>query len=386
MRRLAPLEFAILRALAHAFGPQPGASTLGIIVLASGGLDSQCLLSALARIARSLHWTERTGLPPLVVRALHCDHMTRPGRGTGTNAADFAAVSRSCLDAGVELEFVRPDAPLDAEGNFQAAARHWRYACAEAARVRFSSALCGSPVLIATGHHARDVVEGVLLHLVRGAGPEGLAGLTIHDAKRGLVRPMATMPHAQLRSYAQARDLAWSEDPSNAEAGYMRNVVRHDLLPVLEKLNPSYEAAFARATASLRSLLASNAKHASAPASLSGSDHHASSQSGLVFASVSTSATEDASELAARSRAALLGLQGAGAELARAMSAAHWLNLAHHIAQVEASGPGTPPARVPLPGGAIAWCFPGGVAFVGPPAKGAAKTRSHATSGDPSGG
>jgi tRNA(Ile)-lysidine synthase len=107
---------------------------------------------------------------------------------------------------------------------------------------------------IATAHHARDQAETVLLALLRGTGPDGLAGM---PATRDLtpdvrlVRPLLDVEPAALAAYCAGRRLPYAVDPSNADLGFRRNALRAALVPLREAF-PHLDAAVARCAAILR--------------------------------------------------------------------------------------------------------------------------------------
>jgi tRNA(Ile)-lysidine synthetase-like protein len=101
---------------------------------------------------------------------------------------------------------------------------------------------------LTTGHTLDDQAETVLLQLLRGAGPDGLAGMAVRTGR--LLRPLLGVRRAETRACCAAAGLAWREDPTNADHGPLRNRVRSRLLPLLEELRPGATQALAR-TASL---------------------------------------------------------------------------------------------------------------------------------------
>ncbi|MEO5701054.1 MAG: tRNA lysidine(34) synthetase TilS, partial [Casimicrobiaceae bacterium] len=103
---------------------------------------------------------------------------------------------------------------------------------------------------IALGHHADDQAETVLLQLLRGAGPQGLAGMGAVRRQVGapdLVRPLLTLPAAVLDAYATTHALAWIEDESNADLRLRRNALRHAVVPTLRAVFPGYPDTLVRA-------------------------------------------------------------------------------------------------------------------------------------------
>lgn len=90
---------------------------------------------------------------------------------------------------------------------------------------------------IATAHHQDDVLETILLNLVRGTGLTGLKGIPIRQGR--IIRPLWFTDRAAIQEYALGHDLVWREDSSNASDKYDRNRLRHQVIPVLKDLNPN---------------------------------------------------------------------------------------------------------------------------------------------------
>ncbi|MCT4602174.1 MAG: tRNA lysidine(34) synthetase TilS [Marinifilum sp.] len=90
---------------------------------------------------------------------------------------------------------------------------------------------------IAVGHHADDVAETVLINLVRGTGIHGLTGI---KSKLGrVIRPLLPFTRKELEEYAESEELNYREDSTNKETDFVRNKIRHQIIPILEKINPS---------------------------------------------------------------------------------------------------------------------------------------------------
>ena len=189
---------------------------LGVAV--SGGADSVALLHLLLPECRA------RGIAPTV---LHLNHGLRAeadeeARFVEALAADAGVpfVSRRVALAerpadGRSLEMAARDARLD----------FFRHAYEE----------CALDAL-ATGHHADDVAETLLMRLARGAGAAGLAGLRPHTHLDGcrMIRPLLAISGAALRAWLRERGLTWCEDASNRDPAIPRNAVRHVVLPHLE--------------------------------------------------------------------------------------------------------------------------------------------------------
>jgi tRNA(Ile)-lysidine synthase len=108
---------------------------------------------------------------------------------------------------------------------------------------------------IALAHHADDQVETFLLRLARGAGPEGLGGMPFVQSLQGLriIRPMLELHRSEVVQWLEENEWAWREDASNQNEQYLRNRVRHAILPLLEnELNPNIRHAILRTMDILR--------------------------------------------------------------------------------------------------------------------------------------
>ena len=204
-----------------------------VLCALSGGADSMYLL------CRLLEGMERGGY---TVRAAHYNHRLRP---TAQRDEDF--VRDWCGEHGVPLTVGRGDVAAFAkeEGlSVEEAARTLRYAFLEQ---RLEGEGC---TLIATGHHAGDNAETVLMNLVRGCGLNGLTG--IPERRGAIVRPMLEAERAEIEAYLTEHNIPHVEDETNADLTYTRNRVRRQLLPLLEELNPRAVAHIAAAARRLR--------------------------------------------------------------------------------------------------------------------------------------
>lgn len=95
---------------------------------------------------------------------------------------------------------------------------------------------------ILTAHHADDNIETFLIHLIRGSGLDGFTG--IPSQNDSVVRPLLAFSREEISNYASANAIQWREDSSNASDKYLRNKIRHDLVPLLKKLNPNFLTSF----------------------------------------------------------------------------------------------------------------------------------------------
>jgi tRNA(Ile)-lysidine synthase len=191
----------------------------------SGGLDSTSLLLALAelRVTRTLD-----------LRAVHAHHGVHPD---AAGWAQHCAVVCEGLD--VPLTCVGPPGNALAPGSPEARLRHWRYA-------EFQSLLEPGDVLC-TAHHREDQAETVLLALLRGSGPGGVAAMPEQRSLGSgrLVRPLLDWPRAALLTFVRHRDIPWIEDPANAGTDPDRNYLRHEIMPRLRERWLAADASFA---------------------------------------------------------------------------------------------------------------------------------------------
>jgi tRNA(Ile)-lysidine synthase len=214
------------KSLAQAIGKLPQDARL--IAAVSGGPDSTALLIGLVEDHRD-------------VIAAHYDHALRPD-----SDRDADHVAELCRRLGVDLVTGRRSRPLP-RGSVQAAARALRYEFLE-------GALRGSGRdLVALGHTADDVVEGAVMHLLRGSALAGLRGM---PARRGpFVRPMLGVWRSELAAFLEVRGVQSLEDPANRDsARFARARVRHELLPRLERDSPGLKRRLWGAAASAAGL------------------------------------------------------------------------------------------------------------------------------------
>jgi tRNA(Ile)-lysidine synthetase-like protein len=95
---------------------------------------------------------------------------------------------------------------------------------------------------ILTAHHADDNIETFLINLSRGTGLEGLVGIPAQNDK--IIRPLLLFSREEIANYAHENNIQWREDSSNASDKYLRNKIRHDLVPLLKELNPHFISSF----------------------------------------------------------------------------------------------------------------------------------------------
>lgn len=103
---------------------------------------------------------------------------------------------------------------------------------------------------IATAHHADDNLETFLINLTRGSGLESFTG--IPAINKNVIRPILPFSREEIEDFAKDKDLKWCEDESNASTKYVRNKIRHQVIPVLKEINPSLLDSFQKTTSNLQ--------------------------------------------------------------------------------------------------------------------------------------
>ncbi len=194
----------------------------------SGGLDSRVLLDLLLSLR-----AQQADFP-----ALHIVHIHH---GLQAEADTWAQQCKAlCESLCLPCEIHRVQLNVDGAG-IEAAARQARY------RV-FEQLLDAGEVLL-QAHHLDDQCETLMLRLLRGAGPEGLAAMPRRRrlGRGQLLRPLLDVPRGRLLAYAQRRALSWQEDPSNADPRFDRNYLRAEVMPRLGERWPAYRHSLARA-------------------------------------------------------------------------------------------------------------------------------------------
>ena len=202
-----------------------------VTVALSGGADSTALLTVLLALRGTLQ---------LRLRAAHFHHGLR-GAEADRDAAFAEALCRRC---GVPFALGRGDAASYARASGESpeeAARTLRY------RFLTEQAQGGR---LATAHNADDNLETVLLHLLRGSGTRGLAGI---PPKRGeIVRPLLCCTRAEILDYLAQKGERFVEDSTNQTDSFPRNRLRHGVVPLLRELEPNAAQAALRSTELLR--------------------------------------------------------------------------------------------------------------------------------------
>jgi tRNA(Ile)-lysidine synthase len=194
-----------------------------ILVAVSGGMDSVTLLHLLKNLG-------------FTIAAAHVNFQLR---GDESNS-DEAFVKELAAHYGIPFYSKCFDTKsfADKEGiSTQMAARNLRYKWFE------QQATQHQWDFIATAHHLDDQIETFFINLLRGTGISGLKGI---PAKSGLIiRPLLPFYRIEIEEYVKTRRLDYREDSSNSKTDYLRNRIRHQLLPLLDELQPAFRKVMA---------------------------------------------------------------------------------------------------------------------------------------------
>lgn len=103
---------------------------------------------------------------------------------------------------------------------------------------------------VLTAHHADDNLETFLINLTRGSGLDGFTG--IPAINRNIIRPLLTSSRDEILTFAKEKNIEWREDESNSSIKYVRNKIRHQVIPVLKEINPSLLETFSKTSKNLQ--------------------------------------------------------------------------------------------------------------------------------------
>lgn len=192
-----------------------------LVVALSGGADSAALLDLLTKLpGYDLH---------LIVA--HLNHCLR--------GAESDTDQEFCRDLAshhkIPFEFRRIDVKKMASAsrlNLEDAGRRARIQFLDDIYTKYAA------TAVVLAHHADDQAETVLMRLLRGSGMAGLSGMTYRNS-HGFIRPLLDVTRVEIEQYLRCCSLEWREDASNSDTVYLRNRIRHQLLPLLEQYNPA---------------------------------------------------------------------------------------------------------------------------------------------------
>jgi tRNA(Ile)-lysidine synthase len=198
----------------------------------SGGADSVAMLHYLCSHSAELG---------IQVTAAHVNHGLR---GAEADRDERFSVE-FCNSLGIECRVLHADIDAEAKQKSQGIEE-----CGREVRYSFFRSLCGPNGRIATAHTLTDNAETVLINLTKGAGTKGLCG--IPPVRGNIVRPLLGITRQQVEQYCAHYGLNFVTDSTNLSDEYVRNNLRHHVVPALRKINPSFELAIERMTEILR--------------------------------------------------------------------------------------------------------------------------------------
>jgi len=190
-----------------------------LILGISGGADSVCLMHILLALGYSFELA-------------HCNFNLRGEESD----ADEDFVKELAIEHQLKIHVKQFDTLAYAAENkisTQMAARDLRYAWFDKLLIKSNAKY------LAIAHHANDDIETFFINLVRGSGLKGFLG--IKEKNNAIVRPLLSVSRLEVEQYLKDRDLVFREDSSNASVKYLRNKIRHELMPLLAEMNPSIQ-------------------------------------------------------------------------------------------------------------------------------------------------
>ena len=196
----------------HLHSNFPALSSKRVLVAVSGGVDSMVLVDLLREYSD-------------VVAVAHCNFQLR-GQDS---VQDEQLVESYCKRHQLTCHIKRFDTKLPKQST-QMAARTLRYNWFE------ELCLSNNYDVILTAHHADDNIETLLINIIRGTGIEGLTGIPEQNGRT--LRPLLPFYKSEIIAYAQTHQIPWREDRSNQIDDYLRNAIRHHVIPELAKLHP----------------------------------------------------------------------------------------------------------------------------------------------------
>ena len=193
-----------------------------LFLAVSGGLDSMVLLHLFQQL-------------PYEIAVLHCNFQLRGMESFGDQ--DF--IQKYCDQNNIPFFTTQFDTDAFAKDyklSTQVAARelryNWFYELLETHQFDY----------VLTAHHADYNLETFIINLSRGTGLEGLIGIPEENDK--IIRPLLPFSRDEILKYAKENNIEWREDSSNASNKYLRNKIRHDLVPILKEINPDFLKSF----------------------------------------------------------------------------------------------------------------------------------------------
>lgn len=195
-----------------------------VVVGFSGGADSVCLLHLLNRFKDHFDYE---------IKAIHINHGIR---GEEAERDEFFAKS-FCEDFKIPYEAVKVNCIQEAEKTKESLEE-----CGRRLRYEAFTEFAGANSKIATAHNANDNAETIIFNIARGTTVKGLCGIPF--IRENIIRPILNCSRSEIEGYCSENNLSFVTDSTNLSDDYTRNKIRHNVLPILEEINPSYLEAF----------------------------------------------------------------------------------------------------------------------------------------------
>lgn len=201
-----------------------------LLLATSGGIDSMVLLHLCYQLE-------------LDIRVAHCNFQLRGDESD--EDVDFVKSQTEKLKIPIFIKkFDTKSFAQQQKSSIQVVARNLRYDW-------FNTLLINNDYdYILTAHHLDDSLETFLINFIRGSGLDGFTG--IPEQNRTIVRPLLPFSRTEIEIFAKENNVEWREDSSNASDNYLRNKLRHDVIPILKELNPSLLHSFENTISNLQ--------------------------------------------------------------------------------------------------------------------------------------
>ena len=203
-----------------------------VLCAVSGGVDSVVMTHMMYQLAPRLN---------IKVHGAHFNHHVRPAEETNADE-DFAR--RFCMKTGVTFHV--------GHGDVYGRVKKTGETVEEAARILRYEFLqkCLPGAKIATAHHADDNLETMLMRLIRGCGSKGIAG--IPPVRDNIIRPVMCLSREEIEQYARENNLDWVTDSTNKTDDYLRNRIRHHIIPLMKAENNNVTVNSVKTAAAIR--------------------------------------------------------------------------------------------------------------------------------------
>ena len=193
-----------------------------VIAAVSGGADSVCLLVVLDELRKDLQFK---------LEAVHVEHGIRGDE----SKCDAEYVKNLCREKNIECHVYNVDVPAFSKKSglgLEEAARILRYNVFEDIAVKKGAS-------VAVAHHEEDNAETVLFQMIRGSGMRGLGGIRPVSSKNNVtyIRPLLPVSRADIEKFLEKKGIGYVTDSTNSDVEYSRNRIRHEVIPVLRKIN-----------------------------------------------------------------------------------------------------------------------------------------------------